>query len=242
PPVARLHRVDRGVPAAHPPTDGAERPAAHSVGAVQRGLVHGGPVSLDLANSRDLLRALLPWRLFTLVGVLLLIGFGWRHRAAAALRVAGWVTLAGLAAAGAAAWWLWWHTARDHEQEHHTYQREHQLGQQGPQQVARVREVEAHRAAVKAAAFSRTDCTSSRALGSIRWRMGLGYTPIHRMQASNGTSTAISRSERSASFSLTLLSSGLNITRCSAGSRYIAATTTPAVAMVAGRGYVRNGP
>src|SRR5947207_889221 len=72
--------------------------------------------------------------------------------------------------------------------------------------------------------------------------MGFGYTPIHTMQASNGTSTAISRSERSASFSFTLLSSGLKITRCSAGSRYIAATTTPAVAMVAGRGYVRNVP
>src|SRR5882762_7165456 len=72
--------------------------------------------------------------------------------------------------------------------------------------------------------------------------MGLGYTPIHTMQASNGTSTAISRSERSTSFSFTLLSSGLKITRCSAGSRYIAATTTPAVAMIAARGYVRKVP
>src|SRR5205814_1692015 len=41
-----------------------------------------------------------------------LLVIAWRHRTPADLRVAGWVTLAGLAAAGAAAWWLWWHTAR----------------------------------------------------------------------------------------------------------------------------------
>src|SRR3989441_5204792 len=110
--AGRLHPVDRGVPEAHPATDGAERPAAHSVGAAQRGLVHGGPVSLDLANVRDLLRALLPELTLTLVGMVLLLVIAWRHRTPADLRVAGWVTLAGLAAAGAAAWWLWWHTAR----------------------------------------------------------------------------------------------------------------------------------
>jgi NADH-quinone oxidoreductase subunit N len=69
-------------------------------------------VSLDLANARDLLRALLPELTLTLVGMVLLLVIAWRHRTAADLRVAGWVTLAGLAAAGAAAWWLWWHTAR----------------------------------------------------------------------------------------------------------------------------------
>src|SRR2546425_13022120 len=68
--------------------------------------------SLDLANARDLLRALLPELTLTLVGMVLLLLIAWRHRTAADLRVAGWVTLAGLAAAGAAAWWLWWHTAR----------------------------------------------------------------------------------------------------------------------------------
>src|SRR3989454_11806425 len=104
--------MDRGVPEAHPPADGAERPAADSIGAGQRGFVHGGPVSLDLANTRDLLRALLPELTLTLVGMVLLLVIAWRHRTAADLRVAGWVTLAGLAAAGAAAWWLWWHTAR----------------------------------------------------------------------------------------------------------------------------------
>src|SRR5437762_1806056 len=110
--VARLHHMDRGVPEAHPPADGAERPAADSIGAGQRGFVHGGPVSLDLANTRDLLRALLPELTLTLVGMVLLLVIAWRHRTAADLRVAGWVTLAGLAAAGVAAWWLWWHTAR----------------------------------------------------------------------------------------------------------------------------------
>ncbi len=71
-------------------------------------------MSLDLATSRDLLRALLPELVLTLVGLALLLVIAWRHRTAADLRVAGWVTLAGLAAAGAAAWWLWWHTARAH--------------------------------------------------------------------------------------------------------------------------------
>src|SRR2546421_10781954 len=94
--------MDRGVPEAHPPADGAERPAADSIGAGQRGFVHGGPVSLDLANTRDLLRALLPELTLTLVGMVLLLVIAWRHRTATDLRVAGWVTLAGLAAAGGA--------------------------------------------------------------------------------------------------------------------------------------------
>jgi NADH-quinone oxidoreductase subunit N len=69
-------------------------------------------VSLDLANSRDLLRALLPELVLTIAGMALLLVIAWRHRTAADLRVAGWVTLAGLAGTAAAAWWLWWHTAR----------------------------------------------------------------------------------------------------------------------------------
>jgi len=64
-------------------------------------------VSLDLANSRDLLRALLPELALTLAGLVLLLVIAWRHRSAADVRLAGWVTLAGLAAAGGAAWWLW---------------------------------------------------------------------------------------------------------------------------------------
>jgi len=69
-------------------------------------------VSLDLANAQDLLRALLPELVLTLASMALLLVIAWRHRTAADLRVAGWVTLAGLAAAGGSAWWLWWHTAR----------------------------------------------------------------------------------------------------------------------------------
>ena len=69
-------------------------------------------MNLDLSQSRDLLLALLPELLLTGAGMALLLVIAWRHRTAADLRLAGWVTLAGLAAAGAAAWWLWWHTAR----------------------------------------------------------------------------------------------------------------------------------
>src|SRR2546425_8307048 len=50
--------------------------------------------SLDLANARDLLRALLPELTLTLVGMVLLLLIAWRHRTAADLRLAGWVTLA----------------------------------------------------------------------------------------------------------------------------------------------------
>ena len=69
-------------------------------------------MSLDLSTSRDLLRALLPELALTAAGLLLLLVIAWRHRTVADLRVAGWVTVAGLAASGVAAWWLWWHTAR----------------------------------------------------------------------------------------------------------------------------------
>jgi len=57
-------------------------------------------VSLDLANSRDLLRALLPELALTLAGMVLLLVIAWRHRTAADVRLAGWVTLAGLAGRG----------------------------------------------------------------------------------------------------------------------------------------------
>src|SRR2546425_10289042 len=68
--------------------------------------------SLDLANARDLLRALLPELTLTLVGMVLLLVIAWRHRTAADLRLAGWVTLAALASTAGAVWWLWWHAAR----------------------------------------------------------------------------------------------------------------------------------
>ena len=69
-------------------------------------------MTLDLASSRDLLQALLPELVLTAAAMVVLLVTAWRHRTAADLRLAGWVSLAGLAAAGAAAWWLWWNTAR----------------------------------------------------------------------------------------------------------------------------------
>jgi NADH-quinone oxidoreductase subunit N len=69
-------------------------------------------MTLDLAASHDLLQALLPELVLTAAGMVVLLVIAWRHRTAADLRLAGWVTLVGLAGAGAAAWWLWWNTAR----------------------------------------------------------------------------------------------------------------------------------
>ena len=67
---------------------------------------------LDLSSSRDLLLALLPELVLTGWSLVLLLVIAWRHRTAADLRLAGWVTLAALASTAAAVWWLWWHTAR----------------------------------------------------------------------------------------------------------------------------------
>ena len=69
-------------------------------------------MSLDLSSYGDLLRALLPELALTGAGMILLLVIAWRHHTVADARVAGWVTLAGLAAAAAAAWWLWWNGAR----------------------------------------------------------------------------------------------------------------------------------
>src|SRR5207249_3580402 len=41
-----------------------------------------------------------------------LLVVAWRHRTPQDLRLAGWVTLSGLGAAGLAAWFLWWQAAR----------------------------------------------------------------------------------------------------------------------------------
>ena len=69
-------------------------------------------MSLDLASARDLLRALLPELVLAAAGMVVLLVTAWRHRTAADLRVAGWLTLAGFAASAAAVWWLWWNSAR----------------------------------------------------------------------------------------------------------------------------------
>jgi NADH-quinone oxidoreductase subunit N len=69
-------------------------------------------MSLDLTSTGDLMRALLPELTLTAAGLLVLLVTAWRHTSARDLRIAGWVTVAGLAAAGVAVWWLWWRTAR----------------------------------------------------------------------------------------------------------------------------------
>jgi NADH-quinone oxidoreductase subunit N len=69
-------------------------------------------MSLDLSSTRDLLTATLPELVLTVAGLLVLLVVAWRHRTPRDVHLAGWVTLAGLAAAAAAVWWLWWNSAR----------------------------------------------------------------------------------------------------------------------------------
>ena len=69
-------------------------------------------MSLDLANSRDLLLALLPELVLTGWALVLLLVVAWRHHSVRDLRLAGWLTLAGLLSSAVAAWWLWWNGAR----------------------------------------------------------------------------------------------------------------------------------
>ena len=68
--------------------------------------------TLDLSRPGDLLIALAPELVLTTTALLVLIVVAWRHRTPQDLRLAGWVTLAGLGAAGLAAWFLWWQAAR----------------------------------------------------------------------------------------------------------------------------------
>jgi NADH-quinone oxidoreductase subunit N len=69
-------------------------------------------MSLDLSNSRDLLLALLPELVLTGWALVLLLVVAWRHHSVRDLRLAGWLTLAGLLSSAVAAWWLWWNGAR----------------------------------------------------------------------------------------------------------------------------------
>src|SRR5947209_2095006 len=68
--------------------------------------------ALDLSRTGDLLVALAPELVLTLAALLVLLVVAWRHRTPEDLRLAGWLTLAGLGAAGFAAWFLWWQAAR----------------------------------------------------------------------------------------------------------------------------------
>jgi len=69
-------------------------------------------VSLDLSIPTDLLRALAPELVLTVAAMVVLLVAAWRHETSADTRIIGWLTLAGLAAAGAAVGWLWWNGAR----------------------------------------------------------------------------------------------------------------------------------
>ncbi len=65
-------------------------------------------MSLDLSNTRELMLALLPEIVLTGWALVLLLVVAWRHRTVRDLRLAGWLTLAGLAATAVVVWWLWW--------------------------------------------------------------------------------------------------------------------------------------
>ena len=67
--------------------------------------------ALDLSSTRDLLIAFAPELVLTAWTIVVLLTVAWRHRTARDLRVAGWMTLAGLASAAGAAWFLWWQRA-----------------------------------------------------------------------------------------------------------------------------------
>ena len=69
-------------------------------------------MSLDLTIPGQLLQALLPELLLSASAMIVLLFAAWRHRTARDIRIAGWLTLAGLAVTAVATWWLWWHRAR----------------------------------------------------------------------------------------------------------------------------------
>lgn len=68
-------------------------------------------MSLDASRYGDLLLILLPELVLTGWALILLLYVAWRHDTVRDLRVAGWITLAGLASTAGAVWWLWWHAA-----------------------------------------------------------------------------------------------------------------------------------
>jgi len=68
-------------------------------------------MTLDLSNYADLMRALSPESLLTILAMLVLVIVAWRHRTVTDLRIAGWATLVSLGATAAVVWWLWWNTA-----------------------------------------------------------------------------------------------------------------------------------
>src|SRR5207244_39468 len=69
-------------------------------------------VSPPLSIPTRRLPALAPALVLTVAAMVVLLVAAWRHETSADTRVIGWLTLAGLAAAGAAVGWLWWNGAR----------------------------------------------------------------------------------------------------------------------------------
>jgi len=68
-------------------------------------------MSLDLSNYADLMRALSPESVLTILALLVLLIVAWRHRTVTDLRIAGWVTLVSIGITAAVVWWLWWNSA-----------------------------------------------------------------------------------------------------------------------------------
>ena len=71
-------------------------------------------MNLDPSAYRDLLLALLPELVLTGWALVLLLFVAWRHETVRDLRIAGWLTLLGLASTAVAVWWLWWNSAAIH--------------------------------------------------------------------------------------------------------------------------------
>src|SRR2546428_4182193 len=105
--------MDRRVSEADPRPHGARGAPVHRERAAAGAHRHRNrAVILDLSSSRDLLLALLPELVLTAWSLVLLLLIAWRHRTAADLRLAGWVTLAALASTAGALGWVWVHAAR----------------------------------------------------------------------------------------------------------------------------------
>ena len=69
-------------------------------------------MSLDLSRYRDLLIALSPELVLAGWSMIILLVVAVRHRTAADLRLAGWLTFAAFVTTGGVVWWLWWNSTR----------------------------------------------------------------------------------------------------------------------------------
>ena len=65
-------------------------------------------MTLDLTLYNELLLAFLPELVLTGWTLIVLLFVAWRHETTRDLRIAGWLTLAGIVSSAVATWWLWW--------------------------------------------------------------------------------------------------------------------------------------